>query len=176
MRNLPRGYTEREAKRIKTPWHSVSYSALLRGCIFFTVCLTVAFPVFAQSAAEIDELLSTEAVTYEEAAWFVLRVAEIPGVDSPAGAFGYAADRKWLPAKAVPGGRARLDGVSLLVMRSFGFKGGLFFTLTKSSRYAYRELLQMGVIRGRVDPEMGVSGETLLFIAGNVLSRGREDD
>ena len=136
----------------------------------------LAAPAFSQSAAEIEELLSREALTYEEAAWFVLRVAEVPGISGPAQAFSFAAERQWLPSKAAPGGRARLDGLSLLVMQSFGFKGGLMYTLTKSSRYAYRELLYQGIIRGRTDPGMDVSGDLLLFMAGNVLSRGENDE
>ena len=140
-----------------------------RLCLF-AVCTALTAQAFAQDAAEIDELLSTEAVTYEEAAWLVLRAAEIPGINDPVRAFDHAMERKWLPANAAPGDRARLDGVSLLVMRSFGFEGGLFFTLTKSSRYAYRELLQRGIIRGRADPGMDVSGNLLLFMAGGALS------
>ena len=130
----------------------------------------LAVTAFAQSAAEIEELLSVKAVTYEEAARFVLRVAEVQGWSGPE-AFGFAAERKWLPAKAEAGGRARLDGLSLLIMRSFGLNGGLFFTLTKNSRYAYRELLYRGIIQGRADPGMEVSGPFLLFMVGEALSR-----
>ena len=130
----------------------------------------VTVSAFTQSAAEIEELLSAEAVTYEEAAWFVLRVAEIPGIDNSAGAFNYAMEQNWLPANAAPGDRARLDDLSLLIMRAFDFNGGLLYTAAKNSHYAYRELVYKGIIQGRADPGMAVSGDLLLFLSGRVLS------
>ena len=139
--------------------------------LFFTLCFIIAACAFGQSAAEIEELLSTNAVTYEEAAWFVLRVAETPGINGPAQAFSFAAERNWLPPRAAANAAARLDGLSLLVMQSFGFDGGLLFTLTKNSRYAYRELQNKGIIQGRADPGMDVSGDLLLYIISRVLSR-----
>ena len=137
---------------------------------FFVLCALGVFPLFSQNAEEIEVLLSRDAVSHEEAAWFVLRIAEIPGLTDSAGAFDYALERNWLPSGAVPGAAARLDGVSLLIMRSFGYKGGAMYTLTKSPRYAYRELVYQGIIQGRVEPAMDVSGELLLYIAGRVLS------
>ena len=134
------------------------------------LCAITASPLFSQNAEEIEVLLSKDAVTYEEAAWFVLRIAEIPGIADSTGAYDYAKNRNWLPYDAFPGVQARLDAVSLLFMQSFGYKGGAMYTLTKSSRYAYRELVHDGYIQGRVEPAMHVSGELLLYIAGRVLS------
>ena len=139
-----------------------------------TICFTLAATAFAQSAQEIEGLLATAAVTYEEAAWLVLNVAEIPGVNGPQEAFGHAKEQNWLPPAAVADEAAKLDGLSLLVMRSFGFDGGLLFKLTKNSRYAYRELVYRGVIRGRTDPGMEVSGDLLHFMVTGALSRTEE--
>jgi len=126
---------------------------------------------FSQSADDIDELLATETISYEQAAWFVLNAANPDGFSgSPAEAFRYAIEQKWLPAKAAPEDSARLDGVSLLIMRSHGMKGGFMYTLTKSGRYAYRELAYLNIIQGRTDPAMAVSGELLLFALTGLLS------
>ena len=137
---------------------------------FLALCALAAAPLFSQNAEEIEALLSRDTVTYEEAAWFMLRIAEIPGLANSARAYRYAAERKWLPRSAAPDAPARLDGLSLLVMQSFGYKGGTMYTLTKSPRYAYRELVYCGIIQGRVEPAMYVSGELLLYMAGRVLS------
>ena len=85
-------------------------------------------------------------------------------------AFSQAAEWNWLPGDAAPVDKATLDGVSLLVMQAFNLKGGLFYSFVKNPHYAYRELVHKGIIRGRVDPGMLVSGDLLLFMIGEVLS------
>ena len=141
---------------------------------FLALCALAAAPLFSQNAEEIEALLSRDAVTYEEAVWFVLRIAEIPGLEDSAAAYDYALEQNWLPPEAAPDAAARLDGVSLLFMQSFGYSGGAMYTLTKSPRYAYRELVYLGIIQGRTEPAMNVSGEILLYMAGRVLSGAGE--
>jgi len=75
------------------------------------------------------------------------------------------------PKKAAAGDTARLEGVSLLLMRSFGVSGGILYSLTKNSHFAYRELVYQDVIQGQTDPEMTVSGEHLLFLINRLLAR-----
>ena len=145
----------------------------------FVICFLLATPIllYAQVAAEIEKLLETEAVSYEQAAWLVLEAADLSGSfegSAPDGAFNYAAGQGWLPQKAAPGDKASLEGVSLLVMRSFGIKGGLFYSLIKNPHYAYREMVYQDLIQGRSDPQMPVSGDLLLFLVNRVLSRAEE--
>jgi len=126
---------------------------------------------FSQSADDMDELLATETISYEQAAWFVLQAANPDGFSgSPADAFRYAIERKWLPANASSQDIARLDGVSLLIMQSHNIGGGFMYTLTKSGRYAYRELVYLNIIQGRTDPQMAVSGDLLLFVLTSLIS------
>ncbi|MDR0442812.1 MAG: OmpA family protein [Treponema sp.] len=146
--------------------------------MFFILCLFAGLSsqIAAQStAAEIETLLQTGAVTYAAAARFVLEASEATVTSDPEEAFRYAAERNWLPKNASPSDAARLDGISLLLMRSFGIKGGMMYSLTKNPHYAYRELTYKNVIQGRVDPGMNVSGERLLFLTGRVLSRLDEE-
>jgi hypothetical protein len=139
-----------------------------RHLLFLSVFLALVTPVFAQTAAEIEALLSAEALTYDQAASFVLRAADTPVSCS---AFMYATERKWLSTKTAAEGNASLSEVSLLIMGAFDIQGGIMYSLTKSPRYAYRELLHLGVIQGRADPSLTVSGELLVFMVGKVLDR-----
>jgi hypothetical protein len=145
----------------------------------FAVCFLLAFPAFAQTAAEIEKLLETEAVNYERAAWLVLEAANLSesfegsGGDADA-AFNFAAKQGWLPKNASPDDKAKLAELSLLIMRSFELKGGLFYSLFKNPHYAYRELVYQDIIQGRVDPQMSVSGDLLLFLVNRVLARTEE--
>jgi len=136
--------------------------------LFFGACAFLTAPIFAQTAAELEILLATVALNYEQAASFVLRAADVTASGS---AFNYASEQKWLPAKAAPDDIAALDGVSLLVMGAFGIKGGIMYSATKNPHYAYRELVHQGIIQGRADPDLAVSGDRLLFVISRALDR-----
>jgi hypothetical protein len=144
-----------------------------RRLLFFAIVfLALSASIFAppvlpaQTAAEIETLLSTEALSYDQAASFVLRAADVQASGS---AFNHAAEQKWLSGNAAPGGIAALNEVSLLIMGAFGIKGGVMYSVTKSPHFAYRELVHQGIIQGRSDPGLAVSGDFLLFIIGKVL-------
>jgi hypothetical protein len=152
--------------------------------IFFaSIFLITAARLPAQTAAEIETLLSNPAVTSPQAASLVLRAADLSENPSPAQAFSHAMENKWLPKDAAAEAKAEtadtnvaatsvasLQGVSLLLMNAFGLKGGLFYRLFKNPHYAYRELVYKDVIQGKADPQMAVTGEHLLFLVNRILS------
>ena len=139
-----------------------------------TLLLLIFFAVqtiYAQSTGrEIETLLETRAVTYAQAARFVIQASPTAAALNQAEAFRYAQERGWLPKDAAADKAARLDGISKLILESFDIKGGIMYTLTKSPHYAYRELTYMNIIQGRTVGSMPVSGELLLFITGRLLT------
>ena len=150
----------------------------MKKCYFILSCLLLLLPALmpAQTATLLERLMAADELNYEQAAGFVLEAADLPDYypTTQAAAFRYAADNKWVPVNASATDKANLEGVSLLVMQSFGFKGGLFYTLAKSPHYAYRELVYKEIIQGRTDPKMAVSGDLLLFMVGRALSLTEE--
>jgi len=142
----------------------------MRRLIFSLILAAAALSAHAQSADWIESLLASDSVTYADAALLVLEAADALAAPTAAAAFDYAAERGWLPKGAAAGDAARLDGLSLLVMGAFDFKGGLFYTLTRSPHHAYRELAYRNIIQGRSDPMMSVSGDLLLFTVNRVLA------
>ncbi|MDR0494469.1 MAG: OmpA family protein [Treponema sp.] len=140
-----------------------------RLCLF-ALCLSLTVFLYAQKTAdEIEALLGTKAVTYAQAARFVLEASDVTIMADPAEAFQYAAERSWLPKKAAADQAARFDGIALLIMRSFDIKGGIWYSFAKSPHTAYRELAYLDIIQGRIDPSMAVSGDNLLYIVNRVL-------
>ena len=131
----------------------------------------------AQTAQEMEELLNNPAVSYEQAARIILKAADQlnpsnqDGFYSREEAFRLTSDKKWLPKNAAGSAEASLEGISLLIMQSFGMKGGIFYSLFKNPHYAYRELAYRDIIQGSMDPEMTVSGEMLLFLVSRVFSQ-----
>jgi len=144
--------------------------------LFLFCMVPIALAAQPQSTAgEIETLLASQAVTYAQASRFVLEAAGAAVLNNPMEAFRFAMERNWLPRNAIADDPARLDGVSLLFMRSFGMRGGIFFTLRGSPRSAYREMEYMGILPGRTIPNQRVSGDTLLYLTSRVLARGGED-
>ena len=142
--------------------------------VFLFLVLILSAPLFSQTAAKLEALLEIPALTWSEAAAFVLEAAdtEISGIEPPPAelAFRFAEEKKWLPKNTSPGDTVRLNGLALLLMRSFDLKGGIFYSLTKSPHHAYRELVYKNIIRGNTDPGIPVSGQDLLLMINRLLA------
>ena len=123
------------------------------------------------AAYEIEMLLQTNAVTYGQASRFILEASDIAVFTDTEEAFLYLVENKWLPKNIGSGQAARLDVLSGIFMKAFDIKGGLFYSLTRAPHYAYRELVYLNLIQGKIEPGMNVSGELLLFITGRILTQ-----
>ena len=124
---------------------------------------------YGQSAADIERLLDTQAITYEDAAWFTLASAQ-DSMPDPDAAFALAQKQGWIPAAAHSSEAITWSRLSLLVMQAFDLSGGMMYRLTGSARYAFRELRDRGFIEGRAYPNLVVSGEQFLHILDYVTA------
>ena len=139
--------------------------------LLLMIFLASAIFLHAQNTAhEIEALLETQAVTYAQAARFVLEASSQAVLLNHDEAFDYAQKGGFLPDDVTEDMIARLDGISFLFLNCFGLNGGLMYSRTRSPHYAYRELVYKNIIQGRVVGSMPVSGELLLFITGRMLS------
>jgi outer membrane protein OmpA-like peptidoglycan-associated protein len=118
----------------------------------------------AQTAAEMDILLETESVSFGQAARFVLDAANLIDPGSAAGAFALARQNGWLPERALKDNPIKTGELAFLIMRTFNMKGSFLYRLFPGPRYAFREFDYRGLIPGRRDPDLKVSGEGLLRI------------
>jgi outer membrane protein OmpA-like peptidoglycan-associated protein len=132
--------------------------------------LTIAFFLgaslaMAQTADELESLLATKTLSYGKAAEIAAKASgnEVALAD-------------WLPKNAAAEDAARCDAVSLLLIKSFKFKAGAFYAMTKKPHYAYRELVYKKVIQGRTAPGDKVSGEEFLFMVNRCLALEEELD
>ena len=128
----------------------------------------------AQTAAELEGLLSVKEITWAEASYFTLAsgAEAVPanGQAARQAAFQFVREQGRLPNNAEAEGKARLDGLCLFLMRSFDVPGGLMYRLFHNPRYAYREMKALGFIRGRAYATDTVSGAEFLRILGDLLS------
>ena len=141
--------------------------------MFFAICYFLFDnPLHAQTAAKIEWLLEQNMVSYQEAALLTL---EASGHLDPTNntkaedAFAFAMERRWLPANMQGDYAVNLKGLSLLIMRAFNIKGGLFYTIFKNPHYAYRTLVYYNIIQGRADPLMYITGDYFLFTLNRAM-------
>jgi hypothetical protein len=127
----------------------------------------------AQTADRIEQLLTQKSVSYKDAVLLALQAAGRIDADSNTSAeeaFNVAMENGWLPKGAETDHTVRLSGLSLVVMKAFDIKGGAFYSLFKNQHYAYRALVYKGIVHGRVDPQMIVSGDLLLYTINRAMS------
>jgi len=141
----------------------------------FLLCLLLAIPGFlsAQTAERIERLLGQDRVSYRDAALLALEASghlDAENQTSADDAFSFAMERGWLPEGAQAYNDAMLGGLSLLVVQAFEINGGLLFSLFKNPHYAYRAMVYRGIIQGRTDPQMTVSGELLMYTVNRVIN------
>jgi hypothetical protein len=144
----------------------------------FSFLFAAAHTAGAQTAAEMDELLDSQEISYAQAARFVLAASD-PSMEklSAGEAFGRAQKAGWIPGDADPEKPLTWSGLSLLIMKSFKKGGGALYTLFSNPRYAYRELEYNRLLPAGSDPGFPVSGEALLYIlhqaaAGDPAGKG----
>jgi hypothetical protein len=140
-------------------------------CITFFL-LIICASLHAQTADFIQTLLQTQAVSYEQAARFVLEAADLSAsYDKTNGqdAMRFAVAKKWLPKNVKSQDAISLERLSLLILRAFCLKGGPMYSIFHNAHYSYREMVFQDIIQGRSDPQMNVSGEKMLFIVSRVL-------
>jgi outer membrane protein OmpA-like peptidoglycan-associated protein len=143
--------------------------------LFFFICILCTGLSAQSTAVEVENLLATDAVTYGQAVRFVLVASGKMTTYNQQEAFRYAVQRGWLPDKVTADQTARLDNISLLILKAFDVKGGLFYSIVNNPHHAYRELVYLNYIYGRSDPAMDVSGELLLFIIGKFMTETAVD-
>jgi hypothetical protein len=138
--------------------------------IFF---LVIFVPVFlpAQTAAEVELILSVPEVSFVQASRFVLTVADVVDETVDGGtAYALARDRGWLPRNVSPDASIKLGELCFLIMNAFNIKGSFLYAILPGPHYAFRELNYLKLIPGQRDPGIRVSGERLLQILGMVAS------
>ena len=125
----------------------------------------------AQTAAELEIILQTQAVNCAQAAKFVLASGSDAAANiSAQSAFDLALSRGWLAEGTKPDEKITLEKLSFLILKAFNMKGGVMYTLNPGPRYAYKSMVSRDFIQGSTSPGMNVNGEKFLLILGKVIS------
>jgi len=141
-----------------------------RHLLFIALLLGFAVAEIAQSNEFMDGLLDSKAVTVGQASYLVLVAADKLGEESDtSGAFARLQELGWAPKAAGADDPVNYSSYSYILMKAFGLRGGIMYSLFPSPRYAYRELASRQMIQGRSDPAGKVDGSAALRVLGRVL-------
>lgn len=140
--------------------------------IFSSLFLLLPLCLSAQTAAELETILQTQAVSCAQAAKFVLASGSEAAAAqmSVQNAFDLAVSKGWLAEGTKPDDKITLDKLSFLIMKAFNMKGGVIYSLRAGPRYAYKSMVSREFIQSNTSPGMNVSGEKFLLILGKVVS------
>ena len=126
--------------------------------------------LFSQSNEIIDQLLDEEKASLGKTAYLVFVAAGIAGEDwSVDEAFGELQSRGWGFESSSPDDPVSLGAFALLVMRSYGMKGGILYAIIPGRRYAAREFAYRKFVPGDTSPYRKLSGQDVTHILGKVL-------
>ena len=134
--------------------------------LFILLC----FPLHSQSDLIIDHLLEEKNAGFGNAVYIVLTaVEEIPTDTSLQNAVLHLADKNWKLKQRDIDEPIRVGEFSLIVLKAFSIKGGIFFRIFPTPRYAAREFVYLDLIPYDRNPYGYISGEEVLYIVGKML-------
>ncbi|MGP1594539.1 MAG: hypothetical protein ACTTH8_04750 [Treponema sp.] len=131
-----------------------------------------AVSAFAQSAEVMDSIISSEKLTYGQAAYLVFTgIERIDDETDFSEAFMVLKESGLIKAAALPDtceAVIPLKNYAFLLMRALNIRGGINYSIMPNPRYAYRELCYYAVIQGKLDPDAAVTGAAAVQMIGRV--------
>ena len=137
---------------------------LLLTAVFFT------FSISAQSSEKLSEIISSKKITSGQAAY--LSAVYLNAVQEQAD---YSPSVKALEELSLlkegtsPNDFISIDQCAFLFAKTTGIKGGLFYTLFPTPRYAFKELQAKKIIPPDQDPSFSLSGRDAIAILNGCI-------
>ncbi|MBR1722633.1 MAG: hypothetical protein IJ727_09175 [Treponema sp.] len=137
-------------------------------CLIMSVF--VSLTIYAQSSEQLSEILKSPAATAGQASYLAAVYAnEIGDDDSEEQAFEALQKKGLFSDELTADSEVTLAQVSYVYMQVLGLKGGLFYTLFPSERYAFKELKAQGILPKEADPSMKMTGRDSIDIFNTCL-------
>lgn len=142
----------------------------MRKVVHFTILFLLAFCVYAQDAGRISELLQTKEATYGQAAYLAAVYKNAVADDATEqAAFAAMVEQGYISASKNHDDIIPLQDIAKLFALTTELKGGLFYSLFHSSRYAYRELKAKGILPQTTDPAQSIAGRDAITVLNNCI-------
>lgn len=141
----------------------------------FAISFFVALPMFSQSSEEVSAILESEKATIAQISYLPAVYANlISEDDSEAQAVEALKNKGFLNASVNADSEATLAQAAGILVKSLEIKGGLFYTIFKNDRYAFKELKAQGILPQSADPQDSFSGRDFLDLFSSVIEIAEE--
>ncbi len=147
---------------------------MIKKCFIVLVILVLPVLVFSQQADKITDIIESDLFTCGQAAYICSTF-----LDENTESFSYEQAMNWVIEKnllktdkdfSMPITVAEFSG---LCMKTWNIPGGLFYKLTNSNRYAYKEMRALGFVSIFDDPSKNINGASALNVIYKCMELGR---
>ena len=136
----------------------------------FVILFAASVLAFAQSSGQLSEILESEKASFAQASYLpAIYTNLINENSSPEEAFTALSDNDYFKASVDSEEPISLSQYCYICTKAFGIKGGLFFRLFDSPRYAFKEFKAQGILPVSADPSAYVSGRDVIDIFNSCL-------
>lgn len=148
----------------------------MKKSLFFCMAvLLAASAVNAQSSSKLTEIINTEKATYGQAAYlsaiYTNAISDEAGYDQ---AVKKLEEKNILQKGTTSSSPLTLSEASYICAKTADLKGGLFYTLFKNPRYAFRELKAKSIIPAMADPSETLTGRDLIALFNGCVPNDEE--
>ena len=147
---------------------------VIKGAALSVILLMLGSWAVAQSNTLIDKLLGQKEATLDLTAYMVVVGGGWVKEDSPPNqALAFAMKQGWVTAGRSAEAAVSAEDFALLAMHGLRMEGGIGWSLFRTGRYAYRELVALGVYGATWPPGRILSGEDVIRLLGSLMGSDR---
>lgn len=138
----------------------------MKKCFIFLIVMGLfLFKGFSQSAERISVLIEEQSITNAQASYLAASyLGLIQDEDSDSDAFNKLLDSGYFKSGEVENSLITYSTLAYIYTKALDIKGGLFYSLFPSKRYAFNELKAQGIIPANCDPSDKVTGRDSITV------------
>lgn len=141
------------------------------------VLLCSATILSAQSADRVTDMIKAKTATYGQIAYMSAVYQELVPESATEKEAVAALAKAGVVSKNVSSDKdASLSAISYISARTFNMKGGLWYSIHPSARYAFRQLKADQILPASADPSEKVSGREALNVFNSCMSAYAKDE
>lgn len=147
----------------------------MKKSLFFIAAVLLSFTAAAQSSETLSQIIQSEHSTCGQMAYLYCVYSElIPETATFEEAFSVFQKNFPIKKRLESSSPVTLSDLSLTCAKLSGLKGGLFYSIFKNRRYAFKELQAKGILPADADPSDNPSGRNLIAVFNGCMEQKEE--
>jgi hypothetical protein len=126
--------------------------------------------IYTQDASYLSDIIESDAISWEQASFLILSGGEILPEDvAPRDAWDELLSTYWFSNVPERGSHITVAEFCGMATKTLDYKGGLFYSLFKNDRYAFRDLRFKAIVPAHLDPQAKLKGLDALSITERLI-------